>query len=665
MESSDFLKLRALTPLCETYVAAGLLCEISTNSKRILEFARELFTEGPPRQTPVDIRLRFWVDAQARTAAPWPKPHFRGLGQLVFAGFDSANSLLVDLRTRRVIGRFAEPMASDRTYWKAIIFPMLLSVVAASSNVVELHCACVERRGEGLLLAGSSGSGKSTLSLALARNGFAFVSDDRTCISTRDGRLWAWPLSRTVKLRPDSLPYFPEIAQCESKLAWSPDRVFELNGGQPYRVSKAPCCEPRWIFFLEQQEAPRFELISVPPAEAAVRLESGLMQEGPEEMQAQRLNIRKLAELPCWILRYCGEPHEVAQALAASLTGPRPNPERSFASETSRPGRFEAKRIDPLRRFTATALAADLPVMDRMVRLETHSPIVLQQAQRIFERYRPKCISPQFLWRVAVDSPTRVESLWREVAAFSDNNLRYIHLGPRCFLAVDLESRIGVGFLPEQFAADEIGFSTVFLGDLFYLTAGVLRLTPVSAACVARGNKGLLLLGPPNSGKTTSSYLSAQGGFDFHADQTTFVDLKEGRLRAWGDFWPVAFRAETANFLPQLAAVTRRFEHHGFAFLCMNPMASGGDGAQPVTPVSCIFLERGVAKIPRLVPLSSGEFGQLLTHSAPFQDEERFEADRVRVLRALGELPGYRLLYGDDPAETVPFIRSLMVTHEL
>ena len=198
-----------LTHLCETYVAAGLLCEISTNSKRIPEFARELFTEGPPRQTPVDIRLRFWVDGQARTAAPRPKPHFRGLGQLVFAGFDSVNSLLVDLRTRPGIGRFAEPVASDRTCWKAIIFPMLLSVVAASSNVVELHCACVERRGEGLLLAGSSGSGKSTLSLALARNGFAFVSDDRTCISTRDGQLWAWPwvtpLPRSSWLNPHLL----------------------------------------------------------------------------------------------------------------------------------------------------------------------------------------------------------------------------------------------------------------------------------------------------------------------------------------------------------------------------------------------------------------------------------------------------------------------------
>src|SRR6202008_1562197 len=114
--------------------------------------------------------------------------------------------------------------------------------------------------------------------------------------------------------------------------------------------------------------------------------------------------------------------------------------------------------------------------------------------------------SPRLLWRIVSEQREELGSSWPSMTAFCDGPLRYINFGQVSFAAANLRTREAVGVLPESLCEDEIGFSTVFLASLLHLTAPALGLTAISAACVAKGRNGLLLFGPPNSGKTTASY---------------------------------------------------------------------------------------------------------------------------------------------------------------
>ena len=123
---------------------------------------------------------------------------------------------MINLRNLCGIGRFTPEMARDERFWKTILFPSLFAVVGPSAGLTLLHCATVAWKGSGLLLAGESGSGKSTLSLALAQEGFDFLSDDRTLISGSSGKFLAWGLSAEMKQRADAVGHFPTLKHVDS-----------------------------------------------------------------------------------------------------------------------------------------------------------------------------------------------------------------------------------------------------------------------------------------------------------------------------------------------------------------------------------------------------------------------------------------------------------------
>ena len=263
------------------------------------------------------------------------------------------------------------------------------------------------------------------------------------------------------------------------------------------------------------------------------------------------------------------------------------------------------------------------------------------------------------------DPDIRLEPPWPEMTAFSDGHLRFVNLGQLSFIAVDTECRQAIAFVSDHLARDEAGFASIVLASLFYFSAGTLGLTALSASCVARAGKGLLLFGVPRSGKTTSCFLARGDGYHFHADQACFFEIENGTLQAWGEFWPAAFHSEATEFLPEIAGVGRPFEHREAKYLCVDKNPSLQDETSSVVPVGCVLLERKTSCPAKLIPLPVSDFHKMLEQGIPFKDNSVPSEARRAVCDALLKLPAYRLLYGDAPSAPSQFLRSLLNSHEL
>jgi hypothetical protein len=313
----DFLHKNASTPCAETYLAAGAICRLSTNSPAILSAARESFFLIPDHPPQPDFSMRLWVDDESKSSLPWPKPYLRGLDHLVYAGFASGSSAVINLLSRRIAGRFSPQFASDTAYWNSVVLPMLLSVIAGSAGTVELHCSCVAKQGSGVLLAGPSSSGKSTLAVALASLGFGFLSDDRTFCSWRHNDLSAWGLLTELKLRSEASAWFSDLSGQSRAETGRGEIGFRLPPESLPFLRRVRHCEPRWLVFLDRQPSNGFHLTSLAKPEAERRLQQDLMAELPDAVQQQSAVISRLVDLPCSVLRYGGNPWTIAGELAS------------------------------------------------------------------------------------------------------------------------------------------------------------------------------------------------------------------------------------------------------------------------------------------------------------------------------------------------------------
>jgi hypothetical protein len=317
---------------------------------------------------------------------------------------------------------------------------------------------------------------------------------------------------------------------------------------------------------------------------------------------------------------------------------------------------------DIFRRFTPTGLRTDFAAMGRRLRLETNSPTVLSHVRNAFRRYRKdeKGESIEFLWRIVSDPSSGLQPPLSNRIGFSDGGLRLVNLNQRAFLAVDLDAREAIAFLSPELCEDEMGFYCPVLSDLFDLSSAGLGLTEIMAGCVAIEGRGLLVFGSPRSGKTTAGYYSSKVGLEFHADQVTCLELINNELRAWGQFWPAAFRPETLQFLPEIEGQTCPFRYRDFTLLCLDNSAFLPPQASSVSPRACVFLDRCVADSPRLTRIGKEELTPLLFSSLPFFEDERFEPQRREVVHCLADVPAYHLAYAEDPCSAAELFPTLL-----
>jgi hypothetical protein len=297
--------------------------------------------------------------------------------------------------------------------------------------------------------------------------------------------------------------------------------------------------------------------------------------------------------------------------------------------------------------------------------VETNSRRVLDLTLQFFGSYRQVPQSePEFRWRV-VSEGEGFTGPGAPTSAFSDTDLNFVNMGQRSFLAADADTRLGIAFLDAEFAEarDARFISRPPLDLLFCMSTASLGLTSLSAACVALGGTGVLLLGEPNSGKTTASYVAAMQGMEFFADQVVFLEPASSGVRAWGDPFPAVFRPTTLEFFPDLRPQVHASSYGDLSFYYFDKSKLQRKRPRSVTPLCSVLLQRAAATSPRLLPLSAGELSRHLSASLLFRDGDRFRSQHAASVAALAKLPSYELSYGEDPAMAANIVRDLLLNH--
>jgi hypothetical protein len=319
-------------------------------------------------------------------------------------------------------------------------------------------------------------------------------------------------------------------------------------------------------------------------------------------------------------------------------------------------------RPDSLRRFSSTPYAMDLQFMQRTVRVESNHAAVLELARSSFERHQHgSAAEPEFLWRIVCESDPHVKSTDVPFSAFSAPGLRYVNIGQRGFLAVDLNRREAVAFLSDRFVAGDARFHHRPPLDIFFsMTAASLGLTALSGGCVGVQDRCVLVFGPPNSGKTTACYLASMSGMEFHADQVVFLDAAQGDVSAWGDPFPAVFRPETLEFLPELQQSACHSSYRDLSFYYYDKGPLQPERASRVTPVCSLFLDRGEARDTELRRLATEDAIPRLRDCMLFDEDARFDEQIATALASLAEKPVYDLRYGRDPKIAAGVIAELL-----
>ena len=315
--SFDRMNLPFRTDFC----LGGVHCLLSTNSHSVLQQAVP-WQSSPADSAAATFHMEIIEDS---SLDPGQKKitHFRGMRHLVFAMIEPGSFVTYDLLRREVRGVLSSEAARDASFWKAKFLPITLGVLGTTLGVAPLHCACLVRNSDGLLITGVSGSGKSTLTAALASRGFTVVSDDWTYLSQKNESLMAEGLWAPIKLLPDTSRFFPELQKSIPRKTLNGEIAYEIEPGR-FRASAAiSSCEPKLTIFLERTTLPGTRFLPSQPEDVRHYFESNA-ERLPEELSSAKSSrseiINRLSECPSWLLRTGDDPHKTAEAIEQFLS---------------------------------------------------------------------------------------------------------------------------------------------------------------------------------------------------------------------------------------------------------------------------------------------------------------------------------------------------------
>jgi hypothetical protein len=190
------------------------------------------------------------------------------------------------------------------------------------------------------------------------------------------------------------------------------------------------------------------------------------------------------------------------------------------------------------------------------------------------------------------------------------------------------------------------------------------RLIPLHAACIAQGNRGVLILGDSGAGKSTLTLASVAAGLQVLAEDSVFVHPANGRATGVASFIHVRRDAVRHAGAPALRdriraspRIRRRSGARKFRFDLRG--WSGAVAKSPVEVLGVIVLSARAASADSLLRrLGRDALAREMRRAQPYARQHPRWRDFERRMLARG---GFRLSRGKTADETAQAVRRLLL----
>lgn len=213
-------------PLSLRVRVGPFLVAVSADDERVIRAIRELALDDTALEDGV-VEAAGAVCSLTLSTAGGPAPAALPPREQAVAVFEDIELHASPAKRTLVVGRGSvveieagAPVARGTIAPLHVLHPWIVAHRIFTLSVIELmrglgacylHAGCVSDGEKGILICGASGQGKSTLTYALARDGFAFLSDDGVFLMrSRSGiEVFSWP--EKLKLDRTSCSFFEEL----------------------------------------------------------------------------------------------------------------------------------------------------------------------------------------------------------------------------------------------------------------------------------------------------------------------------------------------------------------------------------------------------------------------------------------------------------------------
>ena len=293
-------------------------------------------------------------------------------------------------------------------------------------------------------------------------------------------------------------------------------------------------------------------------------------------------------------------------------------------------------------------LSEDYSFGGSLFRLATNHRALLETVSSTLPRTK-KIAHPDFSLKFWVDADDASGPPWPQPCARGSLDRVYAGFAAKSSVLADLRGRFMIGRFSPAMAADVVHWRTIILPVLMSIMAGPIGMVELHASCVASGGRGIVLLGPSRSGKSTLAMALLQSGLELLSDDRIFCSLHNRNITAHGLPRPLKLRSEASRWFKDLEGLDSALAPNGehVFFYCKAIREDRSTQPRTCQPIALLFLNRQ-------------DTGFRMKRMQPGETRFRIEADLLAetpdavakqqpVLDHLTSLPCWELLYNGSP----------------